>query len=89
MTTHGQENEANYPYSATDKTCEYKDNLGLIGTVPNTDTESTYVNVSGVKCFTEDTPDDCEAGMATPSEIMAAIAVKPNAVTVNASSLAF
>jgi hypothetical protein len=61
----------------------------LVGTEPKTSTESTYVNVSGAKCNTEETPDDCEAGIATPSEIMAAIAIKPNGVAVNASSLMF
>jgi len=60
-----------------------------VQTLPNTATDKTYVNVSNVQCNTVTNPDDCDAGLASTGDIMAAIDVKPNAVGLNASSLLF
>ena len=81
--------ESSYPYSAKDGTCEYKSSEGIVSTVVGTESEPTYVNVSGVVCDERDGPEDCFPGTASSSEIMAAIAVKPNAVALYASSLDF
>merc|ERR1711957_74802 len=74
MHSNGLELGAAYPYKAVEGTCKYQKSLGKVGT-----NSPSYTQVKG----------GSSGSWASSANMMAAVSVKPNAVSVHASSPAF